>query len=178
MIKILKKLLHELFVYDIIKEELNVKSVEFKLSLGEFVSYVFKPQLKTVGPKYGKQLNEIRVALDTIDSASAKAELDSNGSIKLSLPSGEVELLEEDLLISTTQKEGLFTLSDRGVTVALDTVLTEELIEEGQFCRALLHYIAEDILDHFLSGTHIIGQIGKSHLRLYHPELSKVAWSV
>ena len=153
---------------DIIKDELNVKSVEFKQSLGEFVSYVFKPQLKTVGPKFGKQLNEIRVALDTIDSAAAKAELDNNGSIKLNLPSGEVELLEEDLLISTTQKEGLYTLSDRGVTVALDTVLTEELIEEG-FVRELVSKIQTmrkeadfNVMDHIIvtiSGTDKVNAI-------------------
>ena len=125
---------------EIIKEELNVKKVEFRDSLGDFVSYCFKPQLKTVGPKFGKQLNEIREALNNIDGNAAKAELDADGSLKLDLPSGTVVLETEDLLISTTQKEGFFTLSDRGVTVALDTVLTPELIDEG-FIREIISKI-------------------------------------
>ncbi len=124
---------------DIIKDELNVKNVEFKDSLKDFVSYVFKPQLKTVGPKYGKQLGEIREALAKLPSA-AKDELDRDGSIKLALPGGDVVLGAEDLLISTEQKEGYYTLSDRGVTVAIDTVLTPELIDEG-FVRELVSKI-------------------------------------
>ncbi len=125
---------------EIIKDELNVKNVEFKESLGDFVSYVFKPQLKTVGPKYGKQLNEIRTALAEIDGSSAKAELDRNGSIKLELPGGTVILETEDLLISTAQKEGFYTLSERSVTVAIDTVLTPDLIDEG-FVREIISKI-------------------------------------
>ena len=125
---------------DIIKDELNVKNVDFKESLGSFVEYVFKPQLKTVGPKFGKQLNEIRNALSTIDGTKAKAELDANNKLTLDLPSGTVVLEAEDLLISTSQKEGFFALSDNGYTVALDTVLTEELITEG-FVREIISKI-------------------------------------
>jgi len=124
----------------IIKDELNVKAVEFKEDLSDFVSYVFKPQLKTVGPKYGKQLNDIRNALQSIDGAKAKEELDSDGTLKLDLASGVVLLSLEDLLISTAQKEGFFTLSDRGYTVAIDTTLTPELIDEG-FVRELISKI-------------------------------------
>ena len=115
----------------IISEELNIKNVIFGNDIDSFVSYKFKPQLKTVGPKYGKQLNEIRVALTELDGNSAKAELDNNGKIVLSLASGEVVLETADLLIESEQKEGFFALSDNGITVALDTLLTEELLTEG-----------------------------------------------
>ncbi len=128
------------FYTDIIREELNIKNVSFTNEVDDFVSYSFKPQLKTVGPKFGKQLNEIRTALTELDGNSAKAELDQNGAITLALPSGEVKLEAEDLLIDTKQKEGFFTLTDRGVTVAIDTTLTEELIAEG-FVRELISKI-------------------------------------
>jgi len=119
------------FYTDIIKEELNIKQVSFTNDVDNFVSYQFKPQLKTVGPKYGKQLNEIRTALSELDGSNAKKELDANGSITLNLTSGDVVLTSEDLLIEAQQKEGFYTVSDRGITVAIDTTLTPELIEEG-----------------------------------------------
>ncbi len=122
---------------DIIKEELNIKNVCFTDEVDNFVSYNFKPQLKTVGPKYGKQLGEIRTALSELDGNSAKKALDDKGEITLNLPSGVVTLATEDLLIEAAQKEGFYTLSDNSFTVALDTVLTEELIEEG-FVRELI----------------------------------------
>ena len=128
------------FYAEIIKEELNIKNVEFTSDVGELVSYSFKPQLKTVGPKYGKQLGDIRNALMNLDGSAAKKELDQNGALKLSLPSGEVTLAEEDLLIEAKQKEGFYTLSDNGFTVAIDTFLTDELIEEG-FIRELVSKI-------------------------------------
>ncbi len=127
------------YFVDIIREELNVKNVEFIEDASSLVSYIFKPQLRTVGPKFGKQLGEIRVALDALDS-SAKATLDAEGKLTLDLPSGTVELLAEDILLETKQKEGVFTVSDRGVTVALDTELTPELIEEG-FVKELISKI-------------------------------------
>ena len=125
---------------DIIKEELNIKNVSFTDEVDDLVSYNFKPQIKTVGPKYGKQLGEIRNALTALDGSAAKKELDSKGEITLNLPSGDVTLATEDLLIEAAQKEGYYTLSDNGFTVALDTVLTEELIEEG-FVRELISKI-------------------------------------
>lgn len=115
----------------IIMEELNVKAVEFVQDTAQFMDYSFKPQLKTVGPKFGKQLNEIRTALTELNGVAAKKELDETGALTLSLPSGEVRLLEEDLLISVEQKDGSYTVSEFGRTVVLDTAITEELREEG-----------------------------------------------
>ncbi len=125
---------------EIIKDELNIKKVDFTDAVDSFVTYTFKPQLKTVGPKFGKQLNDIRTALSQIDGNAAKKELDQNGSITLKLASGDVVLQTEDLLIDAAQKEGFYTLSDRGITVALNTVLTEELINEG-YIRELVSKI-------------------------------------
>ncbi|MCL2842773.1 MAG: isoleucine--tRNA ligase [Oscillospiraceae bacterium] len=124
----------------IIAEELNIKQVEFTDDVSGFVSYTFKPQLKTVGPKYGKQVGEIRTALAALDGITAKAGLDETGSIQLDLPGGPVTLTAEDLLIETAQREGLYTLSDHGVTVAIDTTLDDALIEEG-FVREVISKI-------------------------------------
>ncbi len=122
---------------EIIKDELNVKEVAFKENLSAFISYEFKPQLKTVGPKYGKQLNEIRTALAAIDGAAAKAELDDCGALILDLPGGTVKLETEDLLINIAQKEGYYSAKDKGYTVVLDIQLTDELIREG-FMREII----------------------------------------
>ena len=122
--------LDEVFL-DIIKDELNIKKVSFTDNVDGFVSYIFKPQLKTVGPKYGKQLGEIRTALSSLDGNAAKAELDKNGKLTLDLPSGKVELGTDDLLIESAQKEGFYALTDKGITVAIDTVLTDDLVTEG-----------------------------------------------
>ncbi|MBQ4333321.1 MAG: isoleucine--tRNA ligase [Clostridia bacterium] len=121
----------------IIADELNIKSVEFITDAAAFMSYSFKPQLKTVGPKYGKQLGEIRTALAELDGNATMAELNEKGAITLGLASGDVVLATEDLLIETTQTEGYYTVTDRGITVAIDTRLTPELIEEG-FVREIV----------------------------------------
>ncbi len=128
------------FFTEIIAEELNVKEIAFTADTSAFMSYTFKPQLKTVGPKYGKQLGEIRQALTELDGNAAKATLDRDGALVLTLPSGDVTLAVEDLLIDTAQTEGYYTVSDKGITVALDTNLTAELIEEG-FVREVVSKI-------------------------------------
>ena len=116
---------------DVIREELNIKDVEFTDSVREFTTYNFKPQLRTVGPKYGKYLGGIRTALAEIDGNSAMDELNANGEIKLDISGADIRLTKDDLLIEMTKKEGYESLSDRGTTVVIDKNLTPELIEEG-----------------------------------------------
>ena len=125
---------------EIIEDELNIKEVIFVDAADELSDYNFKPQLKTLGPKYGKNLGEIRTALSELDGSAAKKELDVNGNIKLNISIGEIELTADDLLIEAVQKTGLFSVSDFGVTVAIDTTLTPELIEEG-FVREIISKI-------------------------------------
>ena len=131
-----KKELSSYFV-DIIKEELNVKNAEFKEDVSKFSSYTFKPQLKTVGPKYGKQLGGIKEYLSNVDGNAAMADLKANGAIKFEVNGTEISLAEEDLLIDIAQMDGYVTDGDNYVTVVLDTTLTPELIEEG-FVREII----------------------------------------
>jgi len=126
------------FYVEIIEEELNVKKVTFTDDVREFTSYTFKPQLKTVGPKYGKQLNHIRKALSEVDGNEAMDTLRESGNLTFHFDGVEVVLGEEDLLIDMAQKEGYVTEADNTVTVVLDTNLTPELIEEG-FGRGTFH---------------------------------------
>lgn len=127
---------------EIVEDELNIKSVEFVNDSSSYVSYSFKPQLKTLGPKYGKLLGGIRNALQSLDGSEAKKELDSNGAIVLNIDGNEISLAPEDLLIETVQKEGYQAESDNGITVVLDTNLTDELIEEG-FVREITSKIQD-----------------------------------
>ena len=115
----------------VIAEELNVKTVEFTDNVSEFTTYTFKPQLRTVGPKYGKYLGGIRQTLAAIDGNAAMSELTENGVLKLTVNGDELTFTEEDLLIEMTKKEGFESLSDKGVTVVIDKNLTPALIEEG-----------------------------------------------
>jgi len=128
------------FYTEIMEDELNVKKVEFTQDVSSYTSYEFKPQLRTVGPKYGKYLAQIKEALQNLDGNAAMAELNSKGAIKLDSISEEVVLLNEDLLITMSQEDGYVAESDNDVTVVLDTNLTEELIEEG-FVRELISKI-------------------------------------
>ena len=128
------------FFQEIIEEELNVKKVTFTEDVSSFTDYAFKPQLRTVGPKYGKYLGKIQQALKELDGNRAMEELKKNGSITLDSVNADVVLCEEDLLITMTQQEGYVTEGDNEVTVVLDTNLTQELIEEG-FVRELISKI-------------------------------------
>ncbi|MGE9889747.1 isoleucine--tRNA ligase [Mediterraneibacter faecis] len=128
------------FYKEIIEDELNVKEVVFKDDIADFISYSFKPQMRTVGPKYGKLLNKIKTVLSEHDGNKAMAELKSTGELKLDIDGQEIVLLEEDLLIDMAQMEGYVSESDHTITVVLDTNLTPELIEEG-FVRELVSKI-------------------------------------
>lgn len=138
----------------IIKDELNIKSISFIDDAAQFISYTFKPQLKILGQKYGKKVNEIRNLLASLDGTQAKKELDQTGFISLTLSDSTIQLSEEELLIDTAQTEGFESSSERGITVVLDTHLTEELIEEG-FVREIISKIQSmrknadfEVLDH------------------------------
>ncbi len=143
---------------DIIKDELNVKTVILTDDVREFTTYIFKPQLRTVGPKYGKQLGQIRQALAEIDGNHAMDELKAQGHLSFDFDGVEVILKEEDLLIDSAQKEGYASEAGEGLTVVLDIHLTEELIEEG-FVREIISKIQTmrkeadfEVTDHIVLG--------------------------
>ena len=119
------------FFQEIVTDELNVKQMIFTEDVREFTSYSFKPQLKTVGPKYGKQLGGIKEHLSSLDGNEAMDELKAKGALVFEVGGAEVSLAEEDLLIEMSQKEGYVSEADNYTTVVLDTNLTPELIEEG-----------------------------------------------
>ena len=119
------------FYQEIIEDELNVKKVVFTDDVRDFTAYTFKPQLRTVGPKYGKQLGGIKQHLDELDGNAAMDELESVGALKFDVNGTEVELTKEDLLIDMAQKPGYVSEADNYMTVVLDTNLSEELLEEG-----------------------------------------------
>ena len=126
------------FFMDIVKDELNVKELSFREDLRAFTSYSFKPQLKTVGPKYGKHLNAIRAYLTSVDGSQAMDELEQQGALHFTVDGDtEVSLTKEDLLIDVSQKGGFVTEEDNSITVVLDTNLTPELEEEG-FVREII----------------------------------------
>ncbi|HIY29082.1 MAG TPA: isoleucine--tRNA ligase [Firmicutes bacterium] len=157
----------------IMTEELNVKSMEFVSDASSFTNYTFKPQLKLLGRKFGKQINEVRTALAALDGAKAKKELDETGKLTLTLSTGETSLTEEELLIETSQMEGFASITDRGVTVVLDTRLTPELIEEG-FVREIISKIQSmrrdadfDVTDHIavtMEGSEKVCEIAQKYV--------------
>ncbi|MGN0329188.1 MAG: isoleucine--tRNA ligase [Lachnospira sp.] len=128
------------FFTAIIADELNVKEVEYTDDVRSFTSYSFKPQLKTLGPKYGKILNDIRTALADVDGNATMDELNDKGSFVLNVAGQDITLEKDDVLIEMTQKEGFVANSDKGITVVMDTNLTPELIEEG-FVREIVSKI-------------------------------------
>ena len=160
------------FYQEIIQDELNVKKVTFAEDVRDFTTYTFKPQLKTVGPKYGKQLGGIRDKLSAIDGNAAMDELKANGFISFDVNGTEVKLSEEDLLIDITQKEGYVTEADNTVTVVLDTNLTPELVEEG-FVYEVISKIQTmrkeadfEVMDHitvYVNGNDKIAEIVKKN---------------
>lgn len=125
------------FYQKIILDELNVKNMEFVTDVREFTSYTFKPQLKTVGPKYGKQLGNIKKVLSELDGNRAMDMLGEQGALSFEFDGNYVELTKEDLLIDMTQKQGFVSEMDHEVIVVLDTRMTSELIEEG-FIREII----------------------------------------
>ena len=151
---------HELpdFYISIIEDELNVKSVKFTDDVRDFTSYTFKPQLKTVGPKYGKQLGSIKEHLASVDGNAAMDELNEKGALVFDVQGTEVSLTKEDLLIDMAQKDGYVSEADNNMTVVLDTNLTEDLIEEG-FAAEVISKIQTmrkdsgfEVMDHILIG--------------------------
>ena len=119
------------FYQEIIEDELNVKKVVFTDDVRDFTTYTFKPQLKTVGPKYGKHLGFIQKTLASLDGNSAMDELKEKGALTFTDNGEEIALAEEDLLITMIQKEGFVTEADNKITVVMDTKLSDELVEEG-----------------------------------------------
>lgn len=160
------------FYVEIIEDELNVKSVEFKDDVEEFVSYIFKPQLKTVGPKYGKLLGKIKEALSSLEGHAAMNSLNETGSLEFDFDGEKVSLAREDLLIESAKNDDFVTEGDNKTTVVLDIRLDEALIEEG-FVRELISKIQTmrkeagfEVIDHILlsqSGNDRIADIIKKN---------------
>ena len=160
------------FFKEIIADELNVKKVDFTEDVSAFTSYSFKPQLRTVGPKYGKKLGQIKNYLTNVDGNAAMSELKANGQLTFEADGEQIILLEEDLLIDAAQTEGYVSDTDREVTVVLDTNLTPELIEEG-FVRELISKIQTmrkeadfEVMDHIrvsMNGNEKLEAIAKAN---------------
>ena len=160
------------FYVEIIEDELNVKSVEFKDDVEDFVSYSFKPQLKTVGPKYGKLLGKIKESLSNLDGHKAMQELNTDGALNFDFDGEKVVLGREDLLIETAKNDNFVTEADNKVTVVLDIRLDDALLEEG-FVRELISKIQTmrkeagfEVVDHIVlsqSGNDRIAEIIKKN---------------
>ncbi len=160
------------FYQEIIEDELNVKKVVFTDEVREFTTYTFKPQLRTVGPKYGKQLGGIQKYLGSVDGNDAMDILKEKGTLTFDVDGTEVSLAEEDLLIDMKQKEGYVTEADNTVTVILDTNLTDELIEEG-FMYEIISKVQTmrkdsgfEVMDHikvYINGNDRIAEVVKKN---------------
>ena len=160
------------FYTEIIRDELNVKNVAFTDDVRDFTSYTFKPQLKTLGPKYGKNIGAIKGYLEGLDGNATMDELNTNGSIKFTVNDVDVELVKEDLLIEMAQKEGFVSQENWGITVVLDTNLTEELVNEGFVLEVIskVQTMRKDsgfeVMDHIkvsLNGNDKLAEIVKAH---------------
>ncbi len=158
------------FYSDIIKEELNVKEILFTDDVRHFTTYSFKPQLKTLGKRFGKDLNTVREILSSLDGNKAMDELNEKGTLTINVNGNDEALTKEDLLIDSAQMPGYESVEDRGITVVLDTNLTEELIEEG-FVREVISKIQNmrkdsgfEVMDHidlYVSGNDKVAEIIK-----------------
>ncbi|MBQ2897357.1 MAG: isoleucine--tRNA ligase [Clostridia bacterium] len=154
--------------FDIVLDELNVKKLEFTDDVSGFVGYKFKPQLRTLGPKYGKILGKIGQFLSGCDTISAMADLDSGNTFDFEIDGTLVQLSKDDLLIETTQKEGMVSQTEKDVTIVLDTNLDDALIEEG-FIREIISkiqtmrkdndFLVQDHIKIAYSGNSKIGEI-------------------
>ena len=164
------------YYIDVVKDELNVKNVEQRDDLSEFASYIFKPQLRTVGPKYGKLLGGIREYLANVDSAEAMSRIKAKEPLAFEVNGEKVELYEEDLLIEAAESGDFVTEGDSSVTVVLDIRLTDELIEEG-FVREIISKVQSmrkeadfDVTDHivlYVAGSDkIAGVIAGSDVKI------------
>ena len=128
------------FYREIIEDELNIKAVAFKEDMEAYLTYSFKPQFKVLGPKAGKQIGEIKAALGSLNGQAAKEELDKTGGIRLEISTGEFTLTAEDVEVSMAQTEGYAAERYNNVTVAIETTLSDALIEEG-FVREIISKI-------------------------------------
>lgn len=160
------------FYAAIIEDELNVKKAEFVTDVTAFTTYIFKPQLRTVGPKYGRFLGQIQKALSGLDGNAAYAQLQEKGKITLPEVDASIELTEDDLLITMTQKEGYVTDGDNNVTVVLNTNLTDALREEGMVreiiskLQTMRKEAGFEVMDHIAiayRGNEKIGAICAAH---------------
>ena len=168
------------FYQTIILDELNLKEVEFVSDVQDFTSYTFKPQLKTVGPKYGKQLFNIKTALSQLDGNKAMNRLNEQGFLSFEFDGQSVELTKDDLLIDMTQKEGYISETDNTIIVVLDTCLTPELIEEG-FVREIISKVQTmrkesgfEVTDHItvcVQNNEIISSVLKANEKLIRNEV-------
>ena len=155
------------FYQEIIREELNCKEICFTQDISDFTSYTFKPQLRTLGQKYGKKIAEIKTALSNLDGNAAKRELDTVGTLTIPLSDGDICLSSDDLLIETKQSEQHVSMTDNGITVVIDTNITEELLEEG-FVREIISKIQAmrkeanfNVIDHIVVYERGNGKIEK-----------------
>lgn len=168
------------YYIDIISSELNIKNVEFSDDLSEYTSYIFKPQLKTVGPKYGKLLNGIKEYLQNIDSASEYTKLKNNGFIEFTIDGENIKLSEDDLIIEASKKEGFITAIEGKLTVVLDVILDNDLIEEGyireivskiQNMRKEANFDVMDKIDVYIYDNDYIIGIVNSHLEMLYKDI-------
>ena len=160
------------FYREIIEDELNVKKVVFTDDVRDFTTYTFKPQLRTVGPKYGKQLGGIQKNLASLDGNAAMDELNAKGALTFEVNGVQVSLTKDDLLIEMTQKEGYVSEADANMTVVLDSNLSEELIEEGNVneiiskIQTMRKEAGFEVMDHILisfSGNEKIAQVAQNN---------------